>query len=105
MKEPPASSAFKGVDNDTSIGCSVYGPDVVLGSLVVGMMALLSFVLKMTRPSAEQTSVFAGLTTDVASRVGGDSREGPTGKDSGSCLGATADVDVSVEVVGVLVSA
>lgn len=68
------------------------------------MMALLSFVLKMTRPSAEQTSVFAGLT-DVASCVGGDSREGPTGKDSGSCLGATADVDVSVEVLAALVSA
>lgn len=71
------------------------------------MMALLSFVLKMTRPSAEQTSVFAGWTTDVAScvRGGGGSREGPTGKDSGSCLGATADVDVSVEVVAALVSA
>lgn len=69
------------------------------------MMALLSFVLKMTRPSAEQTSVFAGWTTDVASCVRGDSREGPTGKDSGSSLGATADVGVSVEVLAALVSA
>lgn len=83
----------------------MYDPDGVLGSLVVGMMALLSFVLKMTKPSAEQNSVFAGLTTDVASCVRGDSTEGPTGNDSGSCLGATADVDVSVEVLAALVSA
>lgn len=68
-------------------------------------MALLSFVLKMTRPSAEQTSVFAGLITDVASCVRSDSKEGSTGKDSGSCIGATEDVGLSVEVLAAFVSA
>lgn len=83
----------------------MYGTDVVIGSLVVGLMALLSFVLKMTRPSAEQTSVFAGLITDVASCVRSDSKEGSTGKDSGSCIGATEDADLSVEVLAAFVSA
>lgn len=69
------------------------------------MMALLSFVLKMTRPSAEQTSVFAGLITDVASCVHNDSTEASTGKDSGSCFGANEDVDLSKEVVAAFVSA
>lgn len=68
-------------------------------------MALLSFVLKMTRLSAEQTSVFAGLITDVVSCVRSDSKEGSAGKDSGSCVGATEDVDVSAEVLAACISA
>lgn len=68
-------------------------------------MALLSFVLEMTRLSAEQTSVFAGVITDVASCVGRDSKEGSTGKDSGSCTGATEDVDLSAEVLAAFISA
>lgn len=105
IKEPPTSSVVKGLDKETSVGCSVYGTDVVLGSLVVGLMALLSFVLKMTRPSAEQNSVFAGWITDVASCARSDSKEGSTGKGSGSCMGATEDVDLSVEVLAAFVSA
>lgn len=68
-------------------------------------MALLSFVLKVSRPSAEQTSVFAGLITDAASCVGSGFKEGSTGKDSGSCMGATEDVDLSVELLAAFVSA
>lgn len=83
----------------------MYGTDIVLGSLVVGMMALLSFVLKMTRPSAEQTSVFAGLITDGASCVCSDSRKGSTENDSGSRLGGPEDMDLSVEVLAAFVSA
>lgn len=84
----------------------MYGTDAVLASLVAGlMMALLSFVLEMTRLSAEQTSVFAGWVTGAASCVGSDSKEGSTGKGSGSCAGVTEDVDLSAEVLAAFVSA
>lgn len=68
-------------------------------------MALLSCVLKMPSPSAEQASVFAGLTPAVASCVRGDPRQGSTGKDLGSCLGATEHADLSVEGLAAFVSA
>lgn len=76
------------------------GTDAVLGSLVVEMMALKSFVLGSAMPSSEQASVFAGLICNVASCVCRASIESRAGKDS--WLGVSGDAGLSEDVSGVL---
>lgn len=62
-------------------------------------------MLEVSRASAEQTSVSAGPTAAVASCVAGDSEGGSTGKDWGSCTGATEGGDPSAEALAAFISA
>lgn len=68
-KEALTTSILEGWGSVTSIGWSIKGTDVVLGSLVVEMMALKSFVLGLTLPCSGQASVVAGLINNVESWV------------------------------------
>lgn len=80
----------------TSIGCSTEVTDAVLGSLVVEMMALKSFVLGSTMPCSGQASVFAGRISDVTSCVWSSSLGTKAGK--GSWLGDDKDTELSGDV-------
>lgn len=96
--EAPPASILKGWEGETSIGLSVKGIDAVLGSLVVEMMALKSFVLGLTMPWSGQASAFAGLVCNEISCVGSVSIESWAGKDSDSCMGIPGDTGLSVDV-------
>lgn len=74
------------------------GTDAVLGSLVVEMMALKSFVLGLAMPWSGQASVFAGLLCNVVSWVCSASIESWAGKDSDSWQGVAGDAGFSVDV-------
>ena len=73
------------------------GTDAVLGSLVVEMMALKSFVLGLAVPSSGQASVFAGLICNVVSCVCSDSTESWAGKESDSWLGIAEEAEISID--------
>lgn len=97
-KEAPTTSMLEGWGSETSIGWSEIGTDAVLGSLVVEMMALKSFVLGLAVPSSGQASVFAGLICNAVSCVCCDSIESWAGNDSDSWLGVPEDAGLSVDV-------
>lgn len=96
MKEALTTSILEGWGSETSIGWSVKCTDAVLGSLVVDMMALKSFVLGLTMPCSGQVSVFAGLICNVVSCVCSASIECWTAKDS--WFGVVEDAGLSVDV-------
>lgn len=95
-KEALTTSILEGWGSETSIGWSEKGTDAVLGSLVVEMMALKSFVLGLAMPCSGQASVFAGLICNVVSCACSASIESWTGKDSDSWLGAVEGLSVDV---------
>jgi len=96
--EALSTSILEGWGSETSIGWSVKGTDAVLGSLVVEMMAVKSFVLGLAVPCSGQASVFAGLICNVVSCVCSASIESWAGKDSDSWLGVAGDAGLSVVV-------
>ncbi len=96
-KEALTTSILEGWGSETSIGWSVKGTDAVLGSLVVEMMALKSFVLGLAMPCSGLASVFAGLICNVVSCICSASAESWAGKDS-DWLGVAEDAGLSVDV-------
>lgn len=97
-KEALTTSILEGWGSETSIGWSVKGTDAVLGSLVVEMMALKSFVLGLAMPCSGLASVFAGLICNVVSCICSASVESLAGIDSDSWLGVAEDAGLSVDV-------
>lgn len=103
-KETPTTSILEGWDGETSTGWSVKGPDAVLGSLVIVMMAFKSFVLGLAVASTGQASAFAGLICNVVSCVCCDSTERSAEKDSYSLPEVSEDSGLSVEAPAGFVS-